>query len=836
MALETYQAKRDFKLTPEPRGRKGRNSGNSFVIQKHDATRLHYDFRLEMDGVLKSWAVTRGPSLNPEDKRLAVHVEDHPLSYGDFEGIIPKGQYGGGTVIVWDRGTWTPLGDARKAYRKGHMEFELDGEKLKGRWHLVRMHGRPGEKRENWLLIKGDDAEARHDGDILDERPESAKTGRQLQEVAENPDATWNSKPKGGKAVAAKTPARRAKPPAPSSRSWPKGARKSAMPDFIAPALAKLKPKPPAGDRWIHEIKFDGYRLQARIEDGQVTMLTRSGLDWTEKFGKDVLDAFAALPVQSAVIDGEIVVERDTGASDFSALQQDLSEGRYDRFVFYGFDLLHLDGHGLLDVTLIDRKHLLETLIPPDSGKLRYSAHFNESGGLVLDHACRLSLEGVISKQRDSKYSSGRKGEWIKSKCSHRQEFVIGGYVPSTSMKNAIGSLAMGYYQNGKLRHVGRVGTGYTVATAEMLYQRLSRLAQNKNAFDDTLTSEERRGLIYVKPQLVGEVEFRAWSADGNLRHAAFRGLREDKPATEVVRETDKTTARGLPKSAVALTHPDRIYWPDEGITKEGLANYYAQVWRFMAPYVVNRPLALLRLPDGISGRQRFFQKHAWKGMNPHIEEITDPKDKRGEKLLRVTDFDGVVALVQSAVLEIHPWGTTTDTWEKPDMITMDLDPAEDVEWVNVIAAAYELKERLEAEGLAAFVKTSGGKGLHVVTPLAPKAGWAEVKGFAKWLADSMSSDDPDLYLATATKAKRKGRIFIDYLRNGRGNTAVAPYSTRARPGAAVSMPLEWSELSAEIGPDYFTVDNTPTRLNALPKDPWDGFFAAAKPLERKKR
>lgn len=839
MALETYQAKRDFKITSEPRGKKGRAKGNSFVIQKHDATRLHYDFRLEMDGVLKSWAVTKGPSLNPEDKRLAVHVEDHPLAYGDFEGIIPKGQYGGGTVIVWDRGTWTPLGDPHKAYRKGHMEFELDGEKLKGRWHLVRMHGKPGEKRENWLLIKGDDTEARHGGgaDILEERSESAKTGRQIEEVAENPDATWHSRPEGGKAIAtrAKARPRRAKPPAPQEQDWPDGAKKADMPDFIELALARLKPKPPAGGRWIHEIKFDGYRLQVKIKDGRVTMYTRGGLDWTEKFGRNIVDAFASLPTETAIIDGELVVERDTGASDFSALQHDLSQGRYDRFVFYAFDLLYLDGYSLLNVSLLERKHLLEELLPKDSSKLRYSAHFNENGSLVLNHACRLSLEGVVSKQRDSKYVSGRKGEWIKSKCSQRQEFVIGGYVPSTAMKNAIGSLAMGYYEDGALKHVGRVGTGYTVATAQMLYERLSAMEMKENSFDDKLTAEERRGLHYVKPQLVAEVEFRAWSADGNLRHAAFRGLREDKLAKDVVREMEKKTAKNLPKSAVTLTHPDRIYWPDEGVTKEGLANYYAQVWRFMAPYVVNRPLALLRLPDGISGHQRFFQKHAWKGMNDHIEEIADPKDKGGEKLLRVTDFDGVVALVQSAVLEIHPWGTTTDNWEKPDMITMDLDPGEDVPWENVIAAAYELKERIEGEGLAAFVKTSGGKGLHVVTPLEPKAGWDDVKAFSKWLADSMSKDDPDRYLATATKAKREGRIFIDYLRNGRGNTAVAAYSTRARPGAAVSMPLEWNELTTEIGPDYFTVDNTPARLDALSKDPWDGFFAAAKPLQKRK-
>ncbi|PKA42199.1 DNA ligase D [Rhizobium sullae] len=833
MALETYQAKRNFGATPEPRGAKGRSPGNSFVIQKHDATRLHYDFRLEMDGVLKSWAVTRGPSLNPEDKRLAVHVEDHPLSYGDFEGIIPKGQYGGGTVIVWDRGSWTPLGDAKKAYRKGHIEFELDGEKLKGRWHLVRMHGQPGEKHENWLLIKGDDTEARHDGkDILKQRPESAKTGRRIEEVAKNPTDTWNSKPKGdGKAVAAKT-----KKAGRQIHDWPKGARKAAMPDFVEPTLAKLKAKPPAGDGWIHEIKFDGYRLQIRIENGEVKMLTRTGLDWTEKFGKDIADAFKALPIQSAIMDGELVVEQDSGASDFSALQQDLSQRRYDRFVFYTFDLIYLDGHDLKDVPLIERKRLLEKMLPAGNDKLRYSEHFNENGSLVLDHVCRLSLEGVVSKQRDSTYTSGRRGEWIKAKCSQRQELVIGGYVPSTSMKNAIGSLAMGFYDNGKLKHVGRVGTGYTATVAQDLYERLSKIEQEENSFDDRLTPEERRELVYVKPELVAEVEFRAWSSDDKLRHAAFRGLREDKLAKDVVREMEKTTAKNLPKSTVTLTHPDRIYWPDEGVTKEGLVNYYAQVWRFMEPYVVNRPLALLRLPDGIEGHQRFFQKHAWKGMNENIEQITDPKDRGGEKFLRITDFDGVVALVQSAVLEIHPWGTTTDSWEKPDMITMDLDPGGEVPWESVIAAALEIKERLEAEGLAGFVKTSGGKGLHVVTPLKPKAGWAEVKAFAKRLADSMAAENPDRYIAKATKAERTGKIFIDYLRNGRGNTAVAAYSTRARPGATVSMPLEWSELTADIGPAYFTVDNTPPRLDALPKDPWDGFFAAAKPLEKRKR
>ena len=830
MGLQTYNAKRSFDKTPEPKGTKAEKPGSSFVIQKHDARRLHYDFRLEMDGVLKSWAVTRGPSLDPEDKRLAVHVEDHPLSYGDFEGVIPKGQYGGGTVIVWDRGTWQPIGDAGKGYRKGHLEFELEGEKLKGRWHLVRMHSKPRESRENWLLIKGDDEEARHEGgaDILEERPESVKTGRSVEEVAKKPEDTWNSKPVSKKAVASTSGQKQA-------HALPKGARKQALPSFVPPALATLKPKPPEGSRWLHEIKFDGYRLQARVDQGKLQLLTRSGLDWTEKFGAAVAAALTALPAETVLIDGEIVVERDSGASDFSALQQDLSEGRSDRFVFYAFDLLYLDGSDLRGAALSERKALLEKLLPAGDPHLRYSQHFEESGALVLDHACRLSLEGVISKVKSSKYASGRKGEWVKSKCSMRQEFVIGGYTVSSTSEHAIGSLALGVYENGKLRHVGRVGTGYSGDVAEMIFSRLKPLERRDSPFGDKLTALARRDLHFVTPELVAEVEFRAWSGDGNLRHASFRGLREDKPAREIEREEKAVSDSNAPQSKIKFTHPDRLYWPDDGVTKDGLADYYAQVWRHMAPFVVNRPLALLRCPEGIEG-QRFFQKHAWRGINKAIEQIKDPKDKGGEPLIRITDFDGLMALVQSAALEIHPWGATTANWEKPDMITMDIDPGEDVAWDAVIEAAQELKRRFEDVGLAAFVKTSGGKGLHVVSPLKPQAGWAPVKAFAKAMAADMSKAEPEKYLSVATKAKRQGRIFIDYLRNGRGNTAVAAYSTRARPGAAISAPLEWSELTAEIGPAHFTVNNIGARLSALKKDPWDGFFAAAEPLPKKSR
>lgn len=825
MTLATYNTKRHFDKTPEPSGVVDTGNGTSFVVQKHAARRLHYDFRLELDGVLKSWAVTRGPSLNPEDKRLAVEVEDHPLAYGDFEGIIPQGEYGAGTVILWDHGEWKPVGDARKGLKKGHLEFELNGEKLRGRWHLIRMKSRASEKRNNWLLVKGDDAAAnRDDGDILlKEEPLSVKSQKGIEDMAAEPDASW----KKGK----KSDLRPASPK--KQQDWPTGARAKPMTGFVKPQLATLKPKPPRGAKWLHEIKFDGYRIQAHIDDGAAHLLTRSGLDWSDKFGDGVRQALVALPMERAIIDGEIVVEGDNGVSDFSALQKDLSEERRDRFVYYAFDLLYLDDHDLRNVALVERKRLLKTLFRNAPKELRFSEHFSEAGGLVLDHACRLSLEGVVSKREDSTYRSGRSGQWIKSKCSERQEFVIGGFAPSSTSKSAIGSLALGVYDGKTLRHVGRVGTGFTRQVAEDLFERLEPMSRSESPFGETLSATERRGLVYVEPKLVAEVEFRAWSGDGNLRHASFRGLREDKPAEDIVQESRRTEKAPKPQSTVKLTHPDRLYWSKDGVTKLGLVDYYASVWKLMAPYVVDRPLALVRCPDGIDG-QRFFQKHAWRGMNRHIDQWTDPKDKSGKPYLRILDFDGMIALVQSGVLEVHPWGATTRKLEQPDMITMDLDPGDDVAWSAVIEAALDLKQRIEDQGLAAFVKTSGGKGLHVVIPLTPEAKWPAAKSFARSLAESMARDNPDRYLAVSTKAKRKGRIYVDYLRNGRGATAVAPYSSRARAGAPVSMPLEWSELTEEIGPAHFTVPNIANRLHALDDDPWKDFFARARPLPGK--
>ena len=823
MALSAYRKKRDFHTTPEPRGKRAKSAGgDSFVIQKHAARRLHYDLRLEMDGVLKSWAVTKGPSLVTTEKRLAVHVEDHPLDYGGFEGTIPKGEYGGGAVIVWDRGHWTPVYDAKKGYAKGHLEFELHGEKLHGRWHLVRMAKKPRDKKENWLLIKADDEHARSDEapEITEERPESVKTGRMVEEVqGEAPG--WSSKT--------------GKIEKPAARKLPKGVKKAGYPGFVEPTLAALRSSPPAGANWLHEIKFDGYRLQAHIRAGGIKLLTRKGLDWTEKFGKRIAAALADLPLQDAIIDGEVIVEGAGNASDFSRLQDDLSAGRADRLVFYLFDLLYLDGHDLRPVPLIDRKAALEALIGVGSPVLRYSEHFEEDGELVLRHACRLSLEGIISKLRHAPYHSGRGKDWIKSKCSERQEFVVAGYVPSSVSNSAIGSLILGHFDKGKLIYAGRVGTGYSNKVAAELFRRLEDMSIAKSPFSRKLTAEEARQARFVRPELVAEVEFRSWTADGVVRHAAFRGLREDKGAEEVVRESKVTAPATRAAPTIKLTHPDRVYWADAGVTKQGLADYYSEVWPRIGSFIVNRPLALVRCPDGVGG-QCFFQKHAWRGHSKDILTAHDPKDDDDQPIIAIDGLPGLIGLVQGGVLEIHPWGSQLGNLEKPDMIIMDLDPGDGVEWAEIIEAAGEVRERLRKAGLESFVKTSGGKGLHVVAPLKPAAEWDEVKAFAKALADAMSEDTPERFVATVTKSKRRGKILVDYLRNGRGATAVAPYSTRARPGAAVSMPLDWGELGPAIGPAYFTVNNALPRLAALDADPWEDFWTAAVRLPNGKR
>lgn len=879
--LAAYVAKRNFDRTPEPAGDGAAPAGSSFVVQKHDATRLHYDLRLELDGVMLSWAVTRGPSLVPGEKRLAVHVEDHPIAYNTFEGTIPKGQYGGGTVLIWDRGTWEPEGDARKAMSKGHLDFRLAGEKLHGRFHLVRLKPRPREKQEAWLLIKSDDEFARgaDDPDILAELPLSVVSGRGLEEIAgDQTGAVWNSnrgsaaeeratkrrKPKAGAAlepapeserpIEKRAPARVRAPsrkasepvdapaeadpnglPSPDGATLAAGGTKAPMPQAMEPCLATLVDAAPRGPNWIHEIKWDGYRIMALKAGRRTQILTRRGHDWTARF-PGIADAVASLPAAKVIIDGEAVIEDGNGIPSFSALQNALSDehGRIARnALFYAFDLLYLDGFDLRDLPLDERKARLSALVSATKGAtLRFSEHIESDGDAMVKSACQLGLEGVISKRRDRPYRSGRGNDWVKIKCTNRQEFVVLGFVPSTVNARAVGSLVLGYNEDGELKHAGRAGTGFTADTARQLGKGLEPKRRKTSPVKARLSAEDRRGVVWVEPELVAEVEFRGWTADRHLRHAAFKGLREDKTPSEIVRETPvgepapavkpppARSRNGAAVAGVALTHPDRVLW-DEGFTKLDLAGFYEGIADWILPQVRGRPLSLFRCPSGAE-KGCFFQKHAWAGLGTDIRrQLVQDEDGEEEEVLFIEGIGGLVSLVQASVLEIHPWGSRMTDVERPDRVTIDLDPGPNVGWADIAAAAVDVRERLKAVKLEAFLKTTGGKGLHVVVPLTPRAGWAEVKGFAHSLSLAMEADAPDRYVAKASKQARRGVIYVDYLRNGRGATAVAAYSTRARPGAPVSTPITWSELSDGIDPGRFTLASLPDRLAGLRKDPW---------------
>jgi len=840
--LKTYHAKRKFNVTAEPKGKVARKRGHAFVIQKHAATRLHYDLRLELDGVMKSWAVTRGPSLVPGEKRLAVEVEDHPIEYNKFEGTIPKGEYGGGTVMIWDRGSWEPQNDPHYGLRKGHLDFVLDGEKLHGGWHLVRMHRRAGEKRNNWLLIKQhDDAErSARDKDILEQMPLSVVSGRSMDEIAQGaPKKSAKTK----KVAAKKSAGRREKAAmaailrrtkkAMRARDGVPAGHRAALPAFLEPCLATLADKAPDSANWIHEIKLDGYRLQARLDRGKVKLLTRRGLDWTTKF-PTIAKAVAGLPADAALIDGELVVEGEDGVSNFSLLQQDLKAGRHDRMVYYVFDLMHLDGADLRDLPLQERKARLQRLLTkqPKRGPLRLSESIEEPGPVLLKHACKLGLEGIVSKRADAGYHSGRVHDWLKTKCTDRQELVIVGFAPSAADAHSVGALVVGYYDKGKLLYAGRTGTGFTHDVARELYRKLKALSTDKSPLA-AVPKEERgvRSPVWVEPKLVAEIEIRGWTHGGRLRQSSFQGLREDKPAKEVVREIKsaaaKTRQAALKRSApvktapvavagVALTHPDRVYWDDAGVTKRDLAEFYAEIWDWMKPHLVGRPIALVRCPDGAGG-QCFFQKHVSAGINAeHMHQVKE----NGDKIISIDDLAGVIALVQAGVLEIHTRGSTIEHLDKADRLVFDLDPGPGTDWDDVVAAARDVRERLQSIKLTTFLKTSGGKGLHVVVPIQPTP-WDEAKDFCRAVAEALAADAPERYLAVSTKSKRQGRIFIDYLRNSREATAVAPYSTRARPGAPVSVPVDWSEIGSLKSAHQYTVANLPARLKRLRKDPW---------------
>ena len=814
--LKAYRAKRDFARSPEPKGRKEAALGERFCVQKHDARRLHYDLRLELDGVLKSWAVTRGPSLVVGDKRLAVHTEDHPLEYLVFEGVIPQGQYGGGTMIVWDRGRWVPEGDPRSGYDKGHLAFTLDGERLHGRWHLVRTRMKPGQKKEQWLLLKADDEFARPADapQITAEAITSVISGRSNDDLAREGEVRIDHAERARAAAGRATPA--------PDLAKVRGAKKGILPTFVEPCLATLVERAPSGPEWVHEIKLDGYRLQARIDGGKVKLLTRRGLDWTAKF-KRVADAIKQMKLGAALVDGEVVVETGSGVSSFTGLQEALKDEHSDRMVFYAFDLLYLDGVSLVNAALTARKTLLAGLLDdaPAGGPIRYSDHIEAEGDEIVRHACRLGLEGVISKRRDLPYRSGRRGDWLKTKCTKRQEFVIAGYVPSTTVAKAIGSLVLAVNEGGKLVHVGKVGTGCTEATARKLWAELDRVKRPTSPFPTKLPRIATNGVRWVEPKLVAEVELRGWSADGLIRHGSFKGLREDKSPEEVFREAARPTTplRGAAaRRDFTLTHSDRVLWEDLGLTKQGLAEFYAEIADWILPHIVHRPLSLVRCPAGYT-KECFFQKHAWAGLKT---DRVRPVRMGEDEGLAIADLDGLLALVQASVLEIHPWGATVKDPERPDRMTFDLDPDEKVSFSSVIASAQELQKRLAELHLESFVKTTGGKGLHVVVPLTPKADWDEVKAFSEAFATRLASDYPDRYTANMAKRARTGRIFVDYLRNTRGATAIGAYSTRARAGAPVSTPLSWDELPTLPAGNQYRVDNLLGRLDHLKRDPWE--------------
>lgn len=811
--LKSYRDKRDFKRTREPKPKVGKRGGVRFVVQKHAARRVHYDLRLEHDGVLWSWAVTRGPSLVPETKRLSVRTEDHPLKYLDFEGVIPAGEYGGGTMIVWDYGRWQSEFDPVAGLEKGHLSFFLEGERLKGQWHLVRLKQKPGERTESWLLMKAEDEFARPSGapDILEENTTSALTGREIAEVTAAEDIRADHSAR--KKVAAK---RRVALPDPKKV---RGAKPGLLPTFVEPSLAALADRAPSGERWIHEIKFDGYRSQARIDGKEIQILTRKGLDWTKRF-TGVAKTLTKLGLGSALLDGEIVVEDTAGRSSFSNLQSDLQEGRQDRLIYHVFDILYLEGVDLRAAPLIERKHLLRQVLDrlPANANVRYSDHLEDGGEAMFTHACRLGLEGIISKRRDLPHRSGRGDHWRKRKCVLGQEFVIGGFIPSTAGKGAVGSLAVGYYERGALHYAGRVGTGFSGETSRRLAKALTEFRQDDPPFK-TVPKEARKGVRWVTPAMVAEVEFRAWTKDGLIRQAAFKGLREDRAPEEIRREGGEIPGKSKRSAAagVRLTHPERLLWEKDGVTKQGFADFYTTIADWILPYVVRRPLSLLRCPTGIE-QQCFFAKHPWKGLDAAIHPI-DTGD--GDPSLWIENLDGLLALVQASAVELHPWGATIDDLDRPDRLIFDIDPADDVAWEAVIAAAAEVRQRLRDAKLECFLKTTGGKGLHVVVPLVPKADWKAVKSFAQGLASAMAKDSPQDYLATASRSARRGRIYIDYLRNDRGSTAVAAYSTRARDGATVSTPIGWDELSPEIKGDHFNVESLPRRLDFLKTDPW---------------
>ena len=858
MALEEYRRKRRFGTTSEPEGKvpRARTKALSFVVQKHDASRLHYDFRLEYDGVLKSWAVPKGPSLDPAEKRLAVQVEDHPVEYGGFEGTIPEGEYGGGTVMLWDRGTWQPIGDPAEGFAKGSLKFELKGKRLKGAWALVQMKGARGADGKNWLLIKERDEAARpgHGTELVARFERSVASNRSMDGIAKAGGKVWRSKTRSS---ALKTHAERllervvSKGDAPPSSprvdaAKIAGAVRARLPASPRPELATLAEAAPEGADWQHEIKFDGYRMMARVVSGKVRMLSRNGKDWTGRFPK-IEAALARLPLDKAIIDGEIVHLQRSGVSSFSALKDDLSANRTDDLVYYVFDLPYLDGHSRAEAPLEARKGALATLlaqVAPD-GLVRFSEHVAGSGARFYGKACRLDLEGIVSKRRQSPYRSARTGDWLKVKCVKREEFIILGWTDPGGTRKGLGALLLGYFDPAKvLRFAGAVGTGFTERTLDELRRKLDPLSR-ANAPSSEIARDAPKRAHWVAPKLVAEVQYSEWTEDGRLRHPSYLGLRDDKEVDDVI--PDRLRAAAAPPATstarapsgrngvvelagVRLTHPEKILYPEPGFTKLDLANYYVAVAGAMLPHVKERPLTLVRAPEGVGGKS-FYQKHPGDSAPDTLRRIEIDEKEGRTTYLMAEDVAGLVSLVQMGVLEIHLWGSTKRALEKPDRIIFDLDPDTGLEWARVVEGALLVRDLLAEMKLETWPKTTGGKGLHVVLPVRPHYEWEAVKSFAHGIADEIVRRHPDAYTGNLAKRARHGKIFIDYLRNQRGATAIAPFSSRARAGAPVAMPLSWREIEDGVRSDAFTIKTAPERLGKLKRDPWDGLIECRQQL-----
>jgi bifunctional non-homologous end joining protein LigD len=841
MKLRLYNKKRDFRKTPEPKGKLSHQHKNLYVIQKHAASHLHYDFRLELHGVLLSWAVPKGPCLDPSVKRLAMHVEDHPVEYGSFEGIIPKGEYGGGTVMLWDTGNWVSEDEnPSAAYQRGHLRFQLKGKKLKGRWSLIRFKS-AGD--QSWFLVKSKDRYAKliTEYDITIKKPNSILTKYNLEKIAEQYQNVWSKK--GLKKIYKP----KKKSSAKSKIKVPKfkiNLPKSSYPSSIFPELATLVSKPPEGADWIHEIKLDGYRILAFLKNKKIRLMSRNNKEWTHYFSF-IANSIKKFFSKNLIFDGEIVLLDKDKRSNFQLLQNAMDTEEHKQFIYYIFDIIYYDKYDLTLLPLKERKNILhQILLSVNNSNLQYSDHILGTGEEVFKTACEMSLEGIISKNINSLYEQKRTKRWVKIKCTRRQEFVICGFTPPQGTRRFFGSLYLGYYdKKGQLVYCGNVGTGFTENSLLDVYQEMKKHIINENPFATRppgITSA-----IWVKPMLVCEVEFSEWTQDGSLRHPSFKGLRKDKKPNLIAREIElKVNSMPIQKKpkvaeektglTYKLTHPNKVLYPESKITKSDIAKYYEEIQDWILPYIVNRPLTIVRCPDNY--KKCFYQKHIINPVPNILYGIPIKEKNKTDEYIYIKDVAGLMALVQMGSLEIHPWGSRVDKVEYPDMITIDLDPSLEVAWKKVVWAAKQIRDYLKQYKLTSFIKTTGGKGLHVVIPIKPEYKWDVVKEFTHSFVNFLVAEHPKEYVSEMSKQKRKGKIFVDYLRNQRGATSVSAYSTRARVNAPVSTPLDWDELTNQSRDTLFTIKTVPNRLKQIKKDPWKEFFKTKQSLRLGKK